>query len=188
LLAAMNVILAAAVTLVSLATLAQHGWAYRGHFVSDAMPGGAIVLTLIVIVAGCDELWALWTGPRLIAAMVIGLVLQVASLWLFWRTIAASRAARLRLAFDPALPGSVLRDGPYRLVRHPFYTSYMLFWFGWSIAAWTLWALPPLVLMLAIYVIAARGEEGRFSRSPFAADYAAYRRQAGMFWPRWSAK
>jgi protein-S-isoprenylcysteine O-methyltransferase Ste14 len=176
------------VALVSLATLAQHAWAYRGHFVSDGMPPGAIVLTFIVIAAGGMDLWALWSGPRSVPALLIGLLLQLMSLWLFWRTIAASRAARLHLAFDPALPGSVVRQGPYRVVRHPFYSSYMLFWLGWSVAAWSVWALPPLLVMLAVYVLAARGEEAKFARSPFAAEYRAYRDEVGMFWPRWQAK
>lgn len=184
----MSVILAIVVTLVTLATLAQHAWAYRGHFVSDAMPRGAIVLTLIVVAAGVDELWALWTGPLSVLAMLAGLLLQSASLGLFWRTIFASRAARLRLAFDPALPGGVVTTGPYGVVRHPFYTSYIAFWLGCSVAAWSIWALPPLLVMLAVYILAARGEEAKFARSALAAQYQAYRRQVGMFWPRWPAK
>ena len=180
----MTITLALVVTIVSLATLAQHAWAYRGHFVSDTMPRGAIVLTLVVVAAGVDDLWALWSGPRRVAPMLAGLLLQLASLWLFWRTIIASRAARLRLAFDPALPGGVVTRGPYGIVRHPFYTSYLLFWLGWSIAAWSIWALPPLLVMLAIYILAARGEEAKFARSSLAAEYQAYREQVGMFWPR----
>jgi protein-S-isoprenylcysteine O-methyltransferase Ste14 len=180
--------LAAIVTIVSLATLVQHGWAYRGHFVSDRMPLGAVVLTLVVVAAGCGDLWALWSGPRWVPAMLAGLVLQLASLWLFWQAIAASRAARLRLAFDPVLPSSVVQHGPYRVVRHPFYTSYMLFWIGWSVAAWSVWGLPPLLVTLTIYIVAARGEEGRFARSPLATQYEAYRQQVGMFWPHWPFK
>lgn len=184
----MNMTLAVAVTIVSLATLAQHGWAYRGHFVSEAMPRGAILLTLIVLAVAVADLWALWWGPQWPPAMLAGLALQFASLWLFWQAIAASRAARLRLAFDPTLPSGVVRHGPYRVVRHPFYASYMLFWIAWSIATWSVWSLPPLLVMLAIYVLAARGEEGRFARSPFADEYAAYRQRVGMFWPRQSTK
>ena len=116
------------------------------------------------------------------------LPIYLASLWLFWRAIAASRAARLLLAFDPGQPSALVRHGPYRIVRHPFYTSYLLFWTGWSIAAWSAWTLPPLVAVLAIYIVAARTEEGKFARSPFAAEYETYRRRAGMFWPRWPAE
>jgi protein-S-isoprenylcysteine O-methyltransferase Ste14 len=180
----MSVALASLVTIVSLATLAQHAWAYRGHFASEVMPPGALLLTLVVLGAAAANLWALWTGPLFVPAMLGGLAVELASICLFWLTIAASRAAGLRLAFDPSLPRSVLRQGPYRVVRHPFYTSYILFWIGWTIATWSVWSLPPLVAMLVIYVLAAQGEEGNFARSPHAAEYDAYRRQAGMFWPR----
>lgn len=184
----LSVILAVAVTLVSLAALVQHAWAYRGHFASESMPRGAMLLTLVVLAAAAVDLWALWSGPQWPPAMLLGLILQLASLWLFWSAISASRAARLLLAFDPGLPRGLVRHGPYRIVRHPFYASYVLFWLGWSIAAWSVWTLPPLVAVLAIYVVAARAEEKKFARSPLAAEYESYRSSAGMFWPRWPTK
>lgn len=184
----MTVVLAIVVTIVSLAALAQHAWAYRGHFASDTMPRGAMLLTLVVIAAAVANIWALWSGPLWAPAMFAGLVLQFASLWLFWHAIAASRAARLLLAFDPGQPHGIVTHGPYGVVRHPFYTSYILFWLGWSLAAWSIWAVPPLLAVLAIYVLAAHGEERKFARSPFAAEYESYRSRAGMFWPRCSTK
>lgn len=180
----MNVAFAVAVTAVTIAGLLQQGWAYRGHFASASMPRGAAVLTLVVLVVASVGLWALWTGPLWVPAMFAGIVIQLASFGLFWLAIAASRTARLRLAFDPSLPGSVVRHGPYRIVRHPFYLSYLLFWLGCSIAAWSVFALPPLLVIATIYLLAARGEESKFARSPLAAEYDDYRRQAGMFWPR----
>ena len=77
----MSVTLAGAITVVSLAALLQHGWAYRGHFASDAMPRGAILLTLVVLAAAAVDLWALWAGPMWPFAMLAGLILQLASLW-----------------------------------------------------------------------------------------------------------
>ena len=91
----MDIVLAAIITVVSLATLLQHGWAYKGHFTSDAMPRGAVLLTIIVVAAAFTNLWALWSGPLWVPAMVVGLALQLASVALFWLAIAASRTARL---------------------------------------------------------------------------------------------
>ena len=93
----------------------------------------------------------------------------------------AQRTARLRLAFDPSLPRSVVKDGVYRFMRHPFYTSYVLFWIGWAIAAWSIWALAALIVVVAIYVWAARMEERNFARSELAEEYDTYRRQTGVF-------
>src|SRR5690242_14840909 len=105
------------------------------------MPRGAMLLTPVVVVAAGVDLWALCTCPLWAPAMLFGLALQLASTWLFWSAIAAPPAARLLLAFDPGPPEGLVRHGPYRIVRHPFYTSYVLFWLGWSLAAWSVWTL-----------------------------------------------
>ena len=90
----------------------------------------------------------------------------------------------LRLAFDAENPDTLVMEGPYKYLRHPFYTSYLIFWVGWAIAIWSPWTLLPLAVLVSIYVVAAKGEEQKFSNSPLAAQYEAYRKRAGMFWPR----
>ena len=45
---------------------------------------------------------------------------------------------------------------------------------------------PTLAIILVIYVRAALGEEAKFSRTPMAAEYAAYRQRTGFFWPKFS--
>ena len=79
---------------------------------------------------------------------------------------------------------SLVTSGPYRYVRHPFYTSYLIFWTGLALGTWSLWAVPVLIVMLVLYAVAARSEEGKFSRTEMSADYAAYRARTGMFWPK----
>jgi protein-S-isoprenylcysteine O-methyltransferase Ste14 len=103
---------------------------------------------------------------------------------MFHRTARASREGALHFAFDVENPVSLVTAGPYRYVRHPFYTSYLIFWTGLALGTWSLWAVPVLVLMAVLYTVAARGEEGKFANSPMAAEYAAYRTRTGMFWPR----
>jgi protein-S-isoprenylcysteine O-methyltransferase Ste14 len=115
--------------------------------------------------------------------VIAGAVLFGLSLTLFWSAVFASRAASLELFFTRQDPGAILRSGPYRFIRHPFYTAYMLAWAGGAVAA-----NEPLLLLLlvangAIYVMAALREERQFADSPLAAAYAAYKRSAGMFWP-----
>jgi protein-S-isoprenylcysteine O-methyltransferase Ste14 len=171
------------VTLLSLVAVSLHAWAGRGHFASTTMPRGAVGLVVAVTVASLANIVLTWWQPLWPPAAIVGLVLEALSLWLFGAAIRASREARLLLAFDQKLPHSIVRQGPYRWVRHPFYTSYLIFWIGWAIAIWSPWALLPLTLTSVIYVIAALGEERKFARTPLAADYAAYRREAGMFWP-----
>jgi len=74
--------------------------------------------------------------------------------------------------------------GPYRYVRHPFYASYCLTWVAGAAACGSAVVVSTFVLMLAMYVRAARFEERKFLRSPQAADYANYQRSTGMLVPR----
>lgn len=172
------------VAVIGLGVFAQHVWALRGHFASDKMTGGARAISagallscllLLVVTFGLDQ-------PML--AQLAGGAVMAASLLLFWAAIRASRAARLRFAFDEALPSELVTIGPYKRVRHPFYTSYLVFWAGWAIAAWTPLALLPVIVMAALYTVAARYEENLLISSNMANSYKDYRQRTGMFFPR----
>jgi protein-S-isoprenylcysteine O-methyltransferase Ste14 len=180
----MDVFLDLIVTVVSVAALAQYTWSMRGHFSSDGMPTGAKLLSLVVLACALLLLAITWLQPQPAWAQILGIVLQLASFWLFWAAIRASRQARLRLAFDPGNPRTFVSDGPYRYVRHPFYVSYVMFWGGWSLAGWSVWAIFPFLVMTAVYIGAARDEERKFGLTDMGPDYAAYRTRTGFFFPR----
>lgn len=176
------------VLLVSWAVVVQQIWATRGHFVSAKMASGAMLLAALVIVSTLVYSVLLWVSHQPLWAMLVGVLLELASQALFWGAILASRRAALLFAFDPGMPGSIVRHGPYRYVRHPFYASYVLFWIGWAVATWSLWALPFLLGIVVLYVVAARGEEQKFANTPMAADYERYKSSAGFFWPRFAGR
>jgi protein-S-isoprenylcysteine O-methyltransferase Ste14 len=175
-----------AVTVLSLTHVGLQVWATRGHFVGGKIERPAVLLALLVFCTALTYTVLIWTNMQPRAAKTSGLLIEIGALWLFLAAIIASRQARLHFAFDPEVPQSLLQAGPYRVVRHPFYTSYILFWFGWAIATWSLWSVPPLVLLVLFYVAAARFEERRFARTDMAAAYQAYRQRAGLFWPNFS--
>ena len=179
----MDLTLRIAVLALSIFTVGLHGWAGKGHFASERLPRGAMLLALAVAACTITLVALLFAEPPNTVALATGFVVEALSLTLFYWAMQASRAARLLLAFDEKLPHTLLKGGPYRFVRHPFYTSYILFWTGWSLAVWSVWALPIWLLMLAVYVGAALGEEAKFARTHLSEDYAAYRARAGMFWP-----
>ena len=119
--------------------------------------------------------------------MIVGslsLFVLMISLLLFRWTVATVRRAPLSLAFSPDAPTTLMDDGPYRWVRHPFYLSYLLGYVGSFIAAPNAVSLGCIVLMAGIYVWAARFEEAKFARSPLADAYAHYRRRTGLVFPR----
>ena len=180
----MDILLDAIISLVSVIVVAQFAWALSAHFRSKAVPSGTMLISAVVLATTLIFLVLLWLEAQAWLAQVVGLVVELAALALFWAAIRASRAARLRLAFDLENPDSLVTSGPYKYLRHPFYTSYLIFWIGWAIAVWSVWALLPLAALTVIYVAAAKGEERKFANTPMAAAYAEYKRRTGFFWPR----
>ncbi|MBL8596500.1 MAG: isoprenylcysteine carboxylmethyltransferase family protein [Devosia sp.] len=169
---------------LSIFVIGSHAVVGKGHFKSRQMPAGANLVSAAVLTTLAVFLLLLWSGEAPLAAQLVALALEAASLWLFFRTIAASRDGALHFAFDTENPVSLVTAGPYRHVRHPFYTSYLIFWTGLAIGTWSPWAIPVLVLMTVLYTVAARGEEAKFARTGMSEDYAAYRARTGMFWPK----
>jgi protein-S-isoprenylcysteine O-methyltransferase Ste14 len=183
----MQLLLDFAITVVSVLVIASYSWSLRGHFASSRMPAGAKAISAGVAATSVFFLYLVWSQDQSAAAQIVGLAIQLAAAALFWAAVSASRKARLRFAFDPEHPHSIVTGGPYRCLRHPFYTSYLLFWSGWAIAAWSAWTILPVVIFAAIYVTAALAEEKRFQGTPLAGDYEAYKTRAGFFWPRFGA-
>lgn len=179
----MELILDILLTALSIFVIGTHAVIGKNHFKSTEMPAGANLVTAAVLTALAVFLLLVWTGSAPVPAVLAALVLEGLALWMFHRTAAASREGGLHFAFDKDHPVSLVTNGPYRFVRHPFYTSYLIFWTGLAIGSWTIWAIPVLLAMAAIYTIAARDEERKFANSPMAAEYAVYRSRTGMFWP-----
>ena len=180
----MQATLDALVSATGVLTVGQYVWSLRYHFRSSKMPSGAVLISALVVATMLLLLGLQWWKEQPVTAQVLGFGLQMASSALFWWAIAASRAARLRFAFAEERPDSLVTSGPYRYLRHPFYASYVLFWAGWSLATWSVWALVPLAGLVTVYVVAARDEEKKFAATAMAGDYLAYRRRAGLMWPK----
>ena len=122
------------------------------------------------------NLWAVFTGGSMYlsglfmflggAAIIGGMVIMGKA----WRQIRKGN-------------GQLITSGLYRLVRHPQYSALFLIMVGmliqWpTIITATMW--PILILM---YYRLARKEEKEME-SRFGHQYATYRQQVPMFWPR----
>lgn len=174
------------ITCMSLVVVGFYSWSLRGHFSSPRVPAGFKVISVAVALTTFYFLYLVWSITQPVSAQLFGLALEILATAIFWWAIAASKKARLRYAFDPDHPDSLVTTGPYRYVRHPFYTSYIIFWAGWGVATWSVWAAIPVVAFVVIYVIAAKGEEKKFASTPLAAEYDAYRRRTGFLVPRFA--
>ena len=98
---------------------------------------------------------------------------------LFWWTVAYTRSRRLTLAFSTDQPEFIYTTGPYSLVRHPFYASYLIFWIAVALGSgtWSFWLMP--ITMAVIYYRAIRFEEAKFAASSVSSEYAKYTPYAG---------
>lgn len=162
-------------------------WALRWHFrTPGATPPGVWLICGLSLAAYAWFMWDVINRP-LGAAWPVALPFFVIAFVLFLATVRASRAARLTVAFATDQPQVLLVHGPYRYVRHPFYSTYLMFWVATSIArpGWAPWAT--VAAFCILYWHAARCEEAKFARSRLAASYATYRHSTGMFLPRASS-
>jgi protein-S-isoprenylcysteine O-methyltransferase Ste14 len=91
---------------------------------------------------------------------------------------------RFGLGWGEHVPEALCDRGPYRLVRHPIYLSYMLA-FGAVLIAMPHWLTALMFAVnVALFTHAAITDERTLARSSLATQYAAYRQRVGMFWPR----
>jgi protein-S-isoprenylcysteine O-methyltransferase Ste14 len=172
----------AALVVVGLAFLAGVRMAFERppgrHRYRASRVAGAILLAELVGIA---------LGPVPAGRAAAAFALLAAALGLFGWTAWTNRARKLGLAFAGAVPTHLQTRGPYALVRHPFYTSYLLGFAGGAVAAGTPWLAPALAAGALTYWRAAREEELAFAGTPLAGAYRAYAARVGMFVPglRW---
>lgn len=184
--AGMQFTLDLAIVLAGLFAVGQFAWGMRYHFVAERLPLGSKIITAVSTATTVLYLYLQFAVVQPVLPMLIGLAMAVASSALFTWAVRTTRAARLLFVYDEGQPHQLLREGPYRHLRHPFYTSYVLLWAGWGLATWSPFVIPSVVALTALYVYAARGEEAKFARSEMAEEYARYRRETGFFWPRFN--
>jgi len=169
----------AALVLVGVAFLAGVRLVFErprgGHRYRASRVSAAVLLVEAVAIAAAP----VPPGRALVAGGVLAAALGLFA-WAAW----TNRDRKLGLAFAGRVSAHVQTEGPYRLVRHPFYASYLLAFAGGAVAAWMPWVVPALAAGALSYWRAAREEEEGFLASGLAESYRAYARRVGMFLPR----
>ena len=174
----------ALVLVMGAACFLAFSWGTLRHFRSvGPMPPGMRLVGGVSVLAMAVFVWSVLQRP-LSAVWLAAPVLSAGALALFAWTVRATRDEGFALAFAGAQPSSILARGPYRYVRHPFYTSYLLFWLATGVATGSgaCWIGP--TMLLACYATAARNEERLIMRSRLATEYSGYMSKTGMFLPR----
>ena len=171
--------------LLSLVCTASFCWAIMAHFRRETnMARGMQIVSSLSLLFFAIHLRALWQGT--IAPFYVGAsgVFYVGSFFLFWWAVRTTRRSRLTLAYSNDTPEFITLHGPYRWIRHPFYTAYLLFWFAGVLATRSPLMLTAFFTLGTLYVFAARKEEAKFLASPLADEYRFLQQTTGMFLPR----
>jgi len=122
------------------------------------------------------------TPPLLVSVLgVVGLLLAVA---LFHWAAFSIRGRVFSYAGNDDLPQFVHTSGPYAYIRNPFYASYLLVEISMIVMAPSLWGAAAIVAATAYFQWLARFEEGKFARSPVAAEYHSYTLRTGRLLPK----
>jgi protein-S-isoprenylcysteine O-methyltransferase Ste14 len=161
-------------------------WAMCGGFFVTVgqVPRGVRLIQVLGVVFLVLQAWLLLTvGAASAAAGIAGLSLFAISLTLFLSALRANARTPLSHAFSVDLPRHMTTDGPYRLIRHPCYSAYLLAWLAGAVATLSPVAGVPVIVMLVIYLRAAQKEEAKFAASPLRHEYEAYRERTAMFLP-----
>ena len=82
----------------------------------------------------------------------------------------------------------LIKKGPFGIIRHPLYVSYIFILLGLSLTLLTYWILiPALFVIIGIYSTAKAEEELLIEQ--FGEEYIKYKQKVGMFFPKiWSVK
>jgi protein-S-isoprenylcysteine O-methyltransferase Ste14 len=169
--------------------IASFLWAMAGNFFQRVEPpsrgfraiqvlgGASIVVTL----------WAYSMSAVTPEAGAAGLMLYAGSFALFWASIRVHWSSPPSHAFSMDIPTHLVEVGPYRYLRHPCYSAYVLTWLAGAVATMRLTPALAAAVMFVLYHRAATLEEAKYATSTLASAYAAYQRQTGRFVPKFKA-
>jgi protein-S-isoprenylcysteine O-methyltransferase Ste14 len=153
------------------------------HFGSGVKSGTNIV-SIASLIGFASVIYSLWAQTDIYPWSIVGVALQSLSVFLFGWCIGTSGRRNLSLAGADSRSTKLLTEGPYALVRHPFYTSYIIFWVGGIALACSVFTLASAVLLIAIYFHTARSEDKVLAQR-FAGEFAEWHRKTGAFFPKW---
>lgn len=143
-----------------------------GALLYDATVATQIIATLVYMAT---------SSGKFLPLLPATIFLHAFSLVLFWWAIFTARG--LDFAFSDKV-GNIVTTGPFRFVRHPFYSSYILVWVGNTLLFNSLILWITLLYLMAFYFLSARKEERVILQSEQSSTYRKYIQNVGMFLPR----
>jgi protein-S-isoprenylcysteine O-methyltransferase Ste14 len=113
-----------------------------------------------------------------------GVALALCSVTLYESTRRAVINRHFYTGLGGEVPAGVCERGRYQYVRHPFYLSYMVAFFGAVVGFPSLVMTAVSAANIVLFVYMAFDDERVLLHSELAGDYESYRKRVGMFLPR----
>lgn len=157
---------------------------YNLRWMATGAPFFVAPLVLVLGFAGVIKLAAQSYGPVLLVMQDISVVLCVGSIALIAMTVGTHRVRLALWHQDNDAPSQIVTWGPYKYVRHPFYTSFLLAFIAVVLAFPHPLMLACLLYSLIALSVTARREERRLINSEFGDEYRQYMTASGRFLPR----
>jgi protein-S-isoprenylcysteine O-methyltransferase Ste14 len=167
--------IAAAIRTRSPAKRKQNGLSFRTCLILIA------VLWVILIQLVAPDTMLETVIPQGIASTSAGLIIALAGMsFAFWARVHLGK----NWSGSPAIKvdHTIVRTGPYRIVRHPIYTGMFLMITGTAIGVGFVWLICVIPLFLAIFGVKIRMEE-KFMIDEFGEAYLEYRREVKALIP-----
>jgi protein-S-isoprenylcysteine O-methyltransferase Ste14 len=126
-------------------------------------------------------LWQVYSGWATIVLGTAGAALFAVSFALGAWTLTVNRLGNFNIIPEPKDDGQLVTQGPYQWIRHPMYSSVLLFAAGCAVVingwwAWYTWAS----LLLVLWFKSSVEEHFLVGRFP---QYVAYRQRSKRFVP-----
>jgi protein-S-isoprenylcysteine O-methyltransferase Ste14 len=114
---------------------------------------------------------------------ISGAVLAAGALILYESTRRTVVDRNFFVGLSGEVPGAVCDDGPYRLIRHPFYLSYIMAFAGVAVAFPSPLVSGVCLMNIGLFVYMAFDDEKTLLAGALRTEYGAYRMRIAMFVP-----
>ena len=109
---------------------------------------------------------------------------SVGSIALIFLTVGTHRVPLALWHQKNDAPHQIVTHGPYRRIRHPFYSAFLLALFGAFLFSPQAGTLILFLYALVMLNFTAGKEEKRLMSSEFGTEYQRYIKETGRFWPK----
>jgi protein-S-isoprenylcysteine O-methyltransferase Ste14 len=154
------------------------------RWLATGAPFFVVPAALILGQAGLFEPAYQALGEILTVMELLAVLLCVSSIALIAMTVGSHRIPLALWHQSNDAPVELVTWGPYKRIRHPFYTSFLLAFAAAVLTFPHVITVGCLIYGTVVLTIAARREERRLANSGFGDKYREYMAGAGRFFPR----